>query len=274
MLSCWNQSPRTRPTFSELKATFDSLLLADRKGDYIEFDPTKAVEQLDINLDIPTMTSSKRRSISPIPRRHSLFTDDTKLLLLNESPDVDCSPHFSPTPRQQSPQKQNSGQGSPASRLSPSCSSPKKEHSTERLQCTTSLLFPGRRSPGSLSPQNLSPRHESGSGERHRPMSLFVREPTRKSGEDRYVREPTKLANLKQTLNRSVTGFVANGETQQLQLRRGSEGTLNMNSDGYVSFVGVAYSRDRRVNPATSTEIQITVTQDLWLFLQPMRFSA
>lgn len=264
MLSCWNQSPRSRPTFADLKATFDSLLLADRKGDYIEFDPTKAMLQLDINLDIPSVTHNKLRSVSPMPRRHSR---DSKLLLLSESQDGDCSPHFSSrqlTPRQQSPEKQTSGQCSPASRLSPSCSSLKKERSTETVQCSSALLFPGHRS--SVSPQSLSPMHEPGSEERHRPMSLFVprdREPTRTTGEDRYVREPTKLANLKQTLNRSATGLVANGETQQLQLRRGSEGTLNMNSDGYVSFVGVAYSRDRRVNPAASTEIQITVTQDL-----------
>ena len=94
-------------------------------------------------------------------------------------------------------------------------------------------------------------------------MSLFVsRDRDQRTGEDRYVREPTKLANLNQALNRSATGLVANGVPPHLQLRRGSEGMLNMNSDGYVSFVGVEY-RDRRVNPATSTDIQITVTQDL-----------
>ena len=52
------------------------------------------------------------------------------------------------------------------------------------------------------------------------------------------------------------------GAQQLLQLRRGSEGTLNMNSDGYVSFIGVDYSRDRRAVPPPA-EIQITVTEDL-----------
>lgn len=281
MLSCWNQTPRSRPTFMELKSTFDNLLLADRKGDYIEFDPSKFMGQIEVNLDLPPEAPRKLRSVSPM-RRHSLLTetDKQKLLLLSENPagegKASSSPNYSPkklTPRQQSPQKQNSGQSSPASRLSPSCSSLKKEKSTERLptrQYSGTLLFPGQRSPGSSSPQSRSPMHnpstlgESTVGERHRPMSLFVsRDRDQRTGEDRYVREPTKLANLNQTLNHSATGLVANGGPQQLQLRRGSEGTLNMNSDGYVSFVGVDYNRDRRINPATSTDIQITVTQDL-----------
>lgn len=62
---------------------------------------------------------------------------------------------------------------------------------------------------------------------------------------------------------------------QELMLRRGSEGTLNMNSDGYVSFVGMDFRRDRRareeevVPPSFSlsippaADIQITVTEDI-----------
>lgn len=283
MLTTWNQSPRNRPTFADLKATFDSLLLADRKGDYIEFsfDPNKDIDQFETSLELPAVNA---RSISPIPRRHSHVTDseECKLLLPSDTPSGgDCkvsssgSLNLSPrklSPRRRSPQKQSSRQNSPASRFSPSCSSPKKEKSRHG---SPALLFPGQRSPGSLSPQSCSPLHGlvtpgesgSGAGERLRPMSLFVardRAGDVAGGEDRYVREPTKLANLSQAVNHGSTGLVVgNGESQQLRLRRGSEGTLNMNSDGYVSFVGVAYSRDRRVNPSTSTEIQITVTQDL-----------
>lgn len=282
MLSCWRQSPRSRPTFAELKATIDSLLLADRRDDYIEFsfDASKGIDQFDTALDLATITPHKRMSVSPLPRRHSasltIDTDDCKLLLPSDNPGGDrSSPHLSP--RKLSPRRrslQNSRQSSPGSRLSSSCSSPKKEKKGESLeklhtrQASPTLLFPNHRSPGSLSPQTRSPMHGPGaqgdsSGDRHRPVSLFVTRESPKAVEDRYVKEPTKLANLNQTMNHSSTGLVANGGTQQLQLRRGSEGTLNMNSDGYVSFVGVDYSRDRRINPSTSTEIQITVTQNL-----------
>lgn len=37
MLSCWNESPLQRPPFTKLRATIDSMLLADSKGDYLDF---------------------------------------------------------------------------------------------------------------------------------------------------------------------------------------------------------------------------------------------
>lgn len=276
MLSCWNEIARSRPTFADLKATFDSLLLADTKRDYIEFDPSKNIGQFQTSLEPPT----SRLSASPIQKRQS-FNDheEQKLLLPNESPSGDChltsssSPQFSNlSPRQQSPQQQHSRQSSTASsRQSQSCSSPKKDQSAEKLSmrhCSPTFLLPGQRSTGSLSPQNRSPFHAQ--GERHRPVSLLVgrdrpRDTEKSSKEDRYVKEPTKLANLNKTVNQSLSGMLENGPPQshQLQLRRGSEGTLNMNSDGYVSFVGAAYSRDKQENPSTSTEVQITVTREL-----------
>ena len=156
----------------ELKSTFDNLLLADRKGDYIEFDPSRVIGQIDVNLDLPPEAPRKPRSVSPM-RRHSHSqlsdTEKQKLLPLSENSVVESkassSPNYSPrklTPRPQSPQKQNSGQSSPASRLSPSCSSLKKEKSAEKLptrQCSPALLLPGQRSPDSSSPQSRSPMH-------------------------------------------------------------------------------------------------------------------
>ena len=48
MLMCWNEQPLKRPTFTELRARFDSMLLADKKGDYIDLriDQSKLYYQL------------------------------------------------------------------------------------------------------------------------------------------------------------------------------------------------------------------------------------
>ena len=227
----------------------------------------------------------------------SLEREDCKLLLPNDLPADDVcqkassgansntSPRLSPRRWSSifhSPQL-GSRHHSPAASVSPKSQSPKKERSCERISPSrTRSLFPGRRSPGSASPRSHSPFHasnprfldEQSSRERHRPASLFLRGGEAGSSnkpEDRYVKEPTKMANL--TTNHSLTRLSADvtgagGEAiqvQQLQLRRGSEGTLNMNSSGYVSFVGMDYGRDRRaaVPPPPSADIQITVTEDL-----------
>lgn len=291
MLSCWNESPRLRPSFSELKSIFESLLLADRKGDYIEFsfDSSKLLDDPDTSPELSNGVPGLL-GISPAPRRHSYRPEkeECKLLLPNEKTSDDChqkgvtsasnSPRFSP--RRWSSRRKSSGHCSPLDRLSPSCQSPKKDKSSEGLPTSFRspiLLFPGQRSSGSLSPQNHSPFHcgstprgapeERGDRERHRPMSLLVtrdrERDQRGKAEDRYVKEPSKLANLNQTVNHSLTGLTTAGmDMQQLQLRRGSEGMLNINSDGYVSFVGMDYGgrNDRQPSPA---RVQITVTEDL-----------
>ena len=35
MLKCWNDQPKKRPTFKELRAKFDAMLLAEKKSKYI-----------------------------------------------------------------------------------------------------------------------------------------------------------------------------------------------------------------------------------------------
>ena len=311
MLSCWNESPRMRPSFAELKSTFDRLLLVDRKGDYIEFSLNRDSCHLEVNLETTPCATLGLVSLSPSQRRRSHVGeaegDDCKLLLLNDgSSGGDCQRNsrfslgkWSPG-RQKSPQAQqqkSSRQSSPCDQRTPKCQqSPKSSKADQLDSCKASaaekrparqhspiLLFPGRRSPGSVTPQNPSPFHSLTSSsrsfgtepngtsqrERLRPVSLLLgRDRGDRGGvmgEDRYVREPTNLANLNQTTNRSMTGLQADGreESQHLRLRRGSEGTLNMNSDGYVSFVGAAYGRDQRAVLPIPPPIQITVTEDL-----------
>lgn len=314
MLSCWNESPRLRPTFAGLKATFDGLLLEGRKDDYIEFDASKLLcdDQLDEHSGGPNLPGIvgvipglKRQSCTPV----TPGDDECTLLLPNEKPKGDglfkgnSSTHSSPrlplSPRkswmskQQSPQhSRRSSLGStrerhpsPGGRFSPKLQSPKKQQADASVapQRSSLLLFPGRRSPklgsGSISPQGHSPCHASNplaldeehqqqQQDRHRPASLFLardqerereRERQKKEMEDRYVKEPTKLTNL--TQGNSLTGLASNGGPQHMPLRRGSEGMLNMNADGYVSFVSTDY-RDRRADPPPpASDIQITVTE-------------
>ncbi len=321
MLSCWNESPRLRPSFVDLKATFDSLLLAGRKDDYIEFSFDTMKLSYDDQLEGTSELSSFPGLVGVVPgmKRQSCTTpmtpgdDECTLLLPGEKPQgngqlrgnssTNSSPRLSLSPRkwpsrQQSPRQCSPGstggrQSYPGERFSPNLQSPKKQGvdaSSVAPQRSSLLLFPGRRSPrlgsGSISPQGHSPCHsvnplamevdqqQQQQQERHRPISLFSsrdqegereRERKKKEREDRYVKEPTKLANLNQSANHSsVIDSAPNGAPpQQLHFRSGSEGTLNMNSDGYVSFVGMDH-RDRRADPPpSSADIQITVTEDL-----------
>ena len=317
MLSCWNESPRQRPKFTELKATFDTLLLAGRKDDYIQFsfDASKlpCEEQLDGNFELPPMgmvVGAAQELKSQLSTPGTPGDNECTLLLPSEKPPNESnsmrrhssdhsSPRLSLSPRkwsskQNTPQRSRQSspggrQGSPQAGHSPKSQSPIKKQQNGGAELSVApqrsslLLFPGSRSPklgsGSLSPQGHSPCHAPNpvalevDQERHRPASLFLsrdreREREREGKEkpeDRYVKEPTKLANLNHSANHnSMTGLASNGAPQQLQLRRGSEGTLNMTSDGYVSFVGMDY-RDVRAEqpPPPPADIQIMVTEDL-----------
>lgn len=304
MLSCWNEVPRKRPSFVQLRTTIDSLLLAGRKGDYIEFSlDSNRMSALFESTSEQTSSTPGLMDASPTLKQHShsfAENEECKLLLPNDLTFDDCqkgaassggSPRFSPRRwSSRNPSPRRSRHCSPIGRLSPGCQSPKKkELSSEGLsdalpRPTSFSLFPGRRSSGSSSPQAHSPFHTGVSPDeraasqerRHRPASLFLTssrgEPQSKP-EDRYVKEPTKLSNLNHGANHSLTHLTISGgqqqpqqQQQQLQLRRNSEGTLNMNSDGYVSFVGVDYTVDRRAAvppPQAVADIQITVTEDL-----------
>ena len=301
MLSCWNESPRMRPTFMQLRATFDTLLLADRKGDYIEFsmDTNRMSALFEATSEPPNSTGPPTGGLtnsSPLSlKRHSgavAEREECKLLLPSEGLPDDCqksgpnppggtSPRLSPKrwSMRHSPQLSTSRHCSPSHRLSSSRPSPRKASDRFSLRSRSPLLFLGRRSPGSSSPQERSPFHasnplaleERSEGVQQRPVSLLLgrereREREREKKEERYVREPTQLSSTNPGRNHSLTHLTTTSgsghQQEHAHVRRGSEGMLNMNSDGYVSFVGMDYGRDRRAILPPS-EIQITVTEDL-----------
>ncbi len=294
MLSCWNKHPRQRPTFTDLRDKFDNLLLADHKGDYIEFsfDTVQASNHDGSGRD-------GFLNISPVSKRYSHTSsgqEECAMLLSSEKLPIDTpspltldnvgngSPRFSP--RQQSPQQLSLRQCSPSNRLFPSSQSicnnqEASAKSSPRRQLSPLKLLPRRGSRESLSPQPFHATNpiaveehteEQEQQQRHRPMSMLLsreRDRVRRRGDisDRYVKEPTKLAGLG---NKSDNGDACeltvlsqnvSASPSPVVRRRGSEGTLNMNSDGYVSFIGVD-SRDLRAN-LPSQDIRITVTGDL-----------
>lgn len=63
---CWNELPQRRPTFGELRAKFDAMLLADRNEDYIDLriDHSKLYYQL-VTTALPT-AEDKEYSPGPI----------------------------------------------------------------------------------------------------------------------------------------------------------------------------------------------------------------
>ena len=55
MLMCWNELPQKRPTFTELRAKFDAMLLADKNEHYIDL----RIDQNKLYYQLVTTTSTE-----------------------------------------------------------------------------------------------------------------------------------------------------------------------------------------------------------------------
>ena len=72
MLMCWKDQPKERPTFKELRAKFDAMLLAEKKNTYITLsgiDESKSYYQslppvITLDLPIRKLASSKVSTVS------------------------------------------------------------------------------------------------------------------------------------------------------------------------------------------------------------------
>ena len=302
MLSCWNEIPQQRPSFSELKTSIDSMLLADRKGDYIDF-------SLDVSLMKPfnqnedgegslSATSSLHfLNMSSVGKGHSSCEsveapENTIKLLLNADTGSNSGCVLGPSTSNNSSIRENElpspRQCSPAGNnyLSPPLPSGKQG---QLQQCSPIRLFSDHQSPGSQSSSNQLSFTSSGNflgeelmeasrlSEHPRPMSFLLsmeREQRKLDTSDRYVKEPTKLA------NRDVIGesnlSAGAGIVQQSMistqsrtntepvciLRRGSDGALNVNRNGYVSLMERHSSNDIQPNHQPP-KILIEETEDM-----------
>lgn len=175
MLMCWKEDPRKRPTFSELRAKFDAMLLAERNDEYIDLriSNDKPYYMLDTSATLAAAANHLHPSPSFAAGQHSI--------LLSELASKECSPQPLPTPD-----------------LSPSC----KSHTS-----STSVQFSPTTCKPSLTPcfnsiSELSTDAEGrGTRERNhmhdngRPSSLLLpRERERWEKQDRYVDEPSRTA--------------------------------------------------------------------------------
>ena len=87
MLMCWNESPLKRPTFTELRAKFDAMLLADKNEDYIDLriDQNKLYYQLITTTPTGDSADDSVQSSSDHDV-HGLCSLSEKELLPNKSP--------------------------------------------------------------------------------------------------------------------------------------------------------------------------------------------
>lgn len=72
MLMCWDQLPQKRPTFTELRAKFDAMLLADKNEHYIDlrFDETKLYYQLVATSSTEKTTDGLQSILTPSSSIH------------------------------------------------------------------------------------------------------------------------------------------------------------------------------------------------------------
>ena len=245
MLSCWGESPLQRPTFTKLRATIDSMLLADRKGDYLEFSLdgslTKPFRHSQITDgdggSICTSSSLHFPDLSQGIGTHNGCSDQpgsTFKLMLNTA-DVDRMDGECTLTPSSSGHSIFLGKES----LSPKHCSPDLSAKSRPLSKLESQLFSvphGQQSPKQSSPARLLVDRQSldnqstcsrlsfmGSNnqigedsgevsrgaERPRPMSLLLsreRDHGKANSSDRYVKEPTKLINLNVPVDMTVFG--------------------------------------------------------------------
>ena len=211
MLMCWNEEPQGRPTFTELRAKFDTMLLAEKKNPYIDLriDNDKPYYRLD------TMATITRNglTLSPNPNRHS-FTPSTSSGNGNKGGGYDCSPKPLCTPT-----------------LSPS-------HHSHTSCCSSTQASPRKLAVTNVTPSlTPSPCHESCEytqstseserrerGDFHetqrRPISLLLpQDRERRERQNPYVDEPSRQA---------ATALAYSGGIGE-HSRRGSDGDIELN---------------------------------------------
>ena len=213
MLMCWNGEPQNRPKFTELRAKFDAMLLADKKDVYIDLriDSDKPYYLLDTMATLAT----KGLQISPTPSRHSFMLPTAGDSELNKecSPNRLLTPKLSPCRKSQDSSclsVQNSPMKSDCTAAAPALSSSPYFNSCECIQVSENS-------------ENRE-REVAHDGQRRRPTSMLLPfDHDRRERQNPYVDEPSRRAAAT-----TLTLAPPNHDTRE-HARREIDGAIEMN---------------------------------------------
>ena len=205
MLGCWNGESKKRPTFTELRAKFDNMLLAERQDAYIDLqiDAEKPYYQMDFKMELNEQGSQQQSAdllqVTPTVKRHSLATEGGN--------------HTPWTVSEISPAHLSLSANSPlGSHPSMHGASPSKEPA-QRNQMT-----------------ELLPNGSAEGNDIGRPVSMLLPGRERQAANDnesRYVAEPSRLAATNPTFAVRLNDHSSSNST-----RRRSDGGLTLNMNG------------------------------------------
>ena len=229
MLMCWNEEPHKRPKFTELRARFDAMLLAERKDAYIDLriDNDKPYYRLDTMATI----AANGLHLSPNPNRHSFIISPSLAPIGNKARSKECSPkptlhmpNLSPGHNLQA-SCCSSTQASPRksdilSNGSPSLSMSSFTHSPCHDSCAEQTL--------AISDAEMRGRDDAREGTNRRPISLLLPRDRDRERRERqknpYVDEPSRAAATALMLPLSGGHASIRGHA-----RRGSDGAIELN---------------------------------------------
>ena len=232
MLMCWVEDPWKRPTFSDLRAKFDAMLLAERNNEYIDLriNNDKPYYRLDTTATLQATANSS--NVPPASSNASVNRQGS--FLLSQFANKEPSPKPLPTPELSPSRKSQTSGTSEAAQFSPG-RKPGMSLATSSNSIGAHSYSGGEQQASADSDRRGGRRdrmHENG-----RPASLLLpQERERRERQNPYVDEPSRAAAATLALPNS------NG----IHTRIGSDGAIEMNHLG------------RRECP----EIQITVAGD------------
>ena len=242
MLMCWNEEPQKRPKFTELRAKFDAMLLAEKNEAYIDLHIDS--DQPYYRLDTMATTAVNGLRLSPNPSRHSFIHQDFsekghQNLSKELSPKRLPTPSFSPS-HQSDASCCSSAQASPRKpglmELTPSLNIANPQPALCAESCADSCEPAQTPTASELERRDRDHTHEV----QRRPVSaLLPNDRERRERQNPYVDEPSRLA---------VAALVPPIGIGRLTDHRGSDAAIELNHLSHEEN--------------TETSIQITITEN------------